>query len=167
MNKAISNLLSPGKTQNLEKGMDLMTQKGSIKELPLVLNLLNQDIENSLEQRIVELISNIKDKKASEIIIDFIIETQDSPSNLNAILQACWQSQLDFTQHLLLFTQIFIKSDYLTSFEAFTLIENIWQDYTYEEKHQVLLIDLLKDSCSGLDNDKLVLTKELIAVLEA
>ena len=72
MNKEIQRLLSSNKTDDIEKGLELVSKKGSIKELPLVCNLLNQSGIENLEMQIIELISSIKDKNANSIIIDSI-----------------------------------------------------------------------------------------------
>ena len=167
MNKEIQKLLNSDKTSDIEKGLELISKKGTVKELSLVCNLLNQSGIDHLETRIIELISSIKDKNANSIIVDSIIEIKNHKGKLRAILQSCWQSQLDFTQHLMLFTEIFIENDYITALEAFTVIENIWIDHTYEEAHQQLLIDTIKDNLSKMDDSKVVLAKELILVLES
>ncbi len=166
MNKEIQKLLNSSKIEEIEKGLKLVRKKGKIQELPLVCNLLNNSQTESLEAQIIDLISNFKDKKGNEIIVQSISEIRKQKGNLRAILQACWQSQLDFRQHLALFTEIFIESDYNVSLEAFTIIENIWMDNEYENSHRELLIDSIKDNLGEMDEPKTILAKELILVLE-
>ncbi len=166
MNKEIQKLLNSSKIEDNEKGLKLVRKKGKIDELSLVCNLLNNSQLESLEPQIIDLISNFKDKKGNEIIVNSISKIREQNGNLRAILQACWQSQLDFRQHLALFADIFIDSDYITALEAFTVIENIWIDNEYESSHRELLIDSIKDKLGEMDESKVILAQELILVLE-
>jgi len=166
MNKEIQKLLSSDKIDDLNKGLSKFESKGSIKELTLVLELLNSKNAEHLENRIVEIVGNIKVKESNSTIIDAILKAKKEKGKLNSLLQICWQSSLDFTQNLELFTEIFIEGDYITALEAFTVIENIWSDYSFAETHQQLLLDNLKDNLAGMDEHKLILAKELIVILE-
>jgi len=166
MNKEIQKLLVSTKTADVEKGLELFEKTGSVKELPLVCDLLDQEDAVLFEAKIIETLSNIKVTEANVVIIDAILKSQAEQGNLRAFMQICWQSPLNFTQYLDLFTDIFLESDYLTAIEAFTVIENIWIDHTYEEEHRELLLDKIKDQLGRLDETKVVLAKELIMVLE-
>ena len=167
MNKEIQKLLSSNKEAEISKGIELFEKKGSLKELALVLDILETELSDQLENRIIDMIGYIKTKEANSIIIDAVLKAKKASGNLRALMQICWQSSLDFTQHLDLFTDIFISEDYLTALEAFTVIENVWADYSFNEEHQQLLLDKLKDSLGTMDENKLILAKELILILEA
>lgn len=166
MNKEIQKLLSSNKAADVSKGIELFEKKGSVKELSLVLDILASEFADSYEGRIIDMVGYIKVKEANSIIIDAVLKAQKKSGNLRALMQICWQSSLDFTQQLELFTDIFIISDYLTALEAFTVIENIWADYSFNEEHQQLLLDKLKDSLGTMDENKLILAKELIMIIE-
>lgn len=167
VNKEIQRLITSKKQEDISKGLEMFEKKGSILELPYVLDLLNSDVADLFEKQIIELVGNIKVKASSSIIIDQVLKVKEEQGNLRALMQICWQSSLDFTQNLALFTEIFVESDYLTALEAFTIIENIWGDYAYEEHHQQLLIDTIKDELGSMDENKFMLAKELILVLES
>lgn len=167
MNKEIQTLLASKKHEEIEKGLGLFEKNGSIKELPLVCDLLNHENAELFEAKIIDTISNIKVSEANLVLIDAIQQNLTEHGNLRALMQICWQSQLDFTQHLALFTDIFLEADYLTALEAFTVIENIWIDHNYENEHKELLLDKIKDQLSKMDESKIILAKELILVLEA
>ena len=162
----LQKLLLSDKTEDILKGLELSKKKGSLKDVALICDLLNHREIEQFEKTIIEILSTIRIKEANTEIVDAIYKSKENKGNIRALMQVCWQSQLDFTQHLTLFTDIFIESDYLSSLEAFTVIENIWMDYTFNEELQSLLIDKLKDSLSDMDDDKLLLTKELIQILE-
>jgi len=167
MNKDLQLLLQSENTDQISKGLELAKSKGTRDEIILICKLLEQTNLTSFRNQIIELLSAIKDKKANTELIEAVTLYKDNNSVVQAILQACWQSQLDFSQNLALFTDIFINSNYLTALEAFTLIENIWTDYSFNEEHQSLLIDKIKDEFSTMDETKLILAKELILILES
>lgn len=88
--------------------------------------LLRMLIENRSEivkREITEFISKIKLPQVVESIANFI-STHYKTEDINLIITASWQSTLDFSQHLAPYFDLFISQDYLTAFEAFTVIEN-------------------------------------------
>jgi hypothetical protein len=166
MNKEIQKLLGSKKVDEIRKGIDLFESTGTVKELPLLLALLNSKYTEELESRIIGIVSNAKDPNANEPIIEAIYDSKDG-GNVRALLQMAWQSSLDFSKHLALFTEVFIVDDYVTALEAFTLIENICQDYNFEGEHKKLLVDKLKEHIGQFDEYKQTLASELIKVIEA
>ncbi len=166
MSKDIQKLLTSKTLDEINKGIDLFESSGTVKELPLVLALLNSKFSESLESKIVRIVSNAKDPKAGELIVEAIYESKDG-GNVCALLQMAWQSSLDFSKHLALFTEVFIVDDYLTALEAFTLIENICQDYSFEAQHKQQLVDKIKEHITSFDEHKKALASELIKVIEA
>jgi len=167
MNKNIQKLLLSDKTEEINKGIELFGRKGSLKELPLILGVLDLFDNNPIESQIIETVSNIKVKEAHKIIIDAILKSKQSTGNLRAYMQICWQSALDFAPNIALFIEIFIEGDYRTALEAFTVIENILLDSTYKDKDKRLFLDTINNHLKTMDSDKLTLAKELILVLES
>ncbi|MBN2669550.1 MAG: hypothetical protein JXR60_10010 [Bacteroidales bacterium] len=152
--------------ESISSDLQWFQASGSIKELPKVLNLLHQFQNDEVEQKIIEIVSDIKVKTANAIILEAIGEAYHKGGNLRALVQIAWESRLDFTQNLALFTDIFIDKDYITALEAFTLIENIWMDYQFSDEHRNLLIGRLKSNLDQMDKDKSSLCIELIHILE-
>ncbi len=165
MNKAIQKLLSSNKIEDISNGLNKFETKGSIKELTLVLEILNSENTDTFENQIIEIISNIKDKEAATIIIDAILNIKSPSVKLYSYMQICWQSALDFSQYLDLFLKIFLENDYRTSLESFTVIENILEEYSYSDEHRKALLDTLNNKIKKMDDDKLILAKELILIL--
>jgi len=167
MNKEIQKLLASKKEDHIFKAIDLFQKKGSIKELPLVLDTLNLFNNTPIENQIVEAVSNVKVKEAHGVIIDAILKSKKEKGNLRAYMQICWQSALNFAPNMALFIEIFVESDYITALESFTVIENILLDYTYKTDDKDVFIDTIKDNLKTMDSDKLILAKELVLILEA
>ena len=166
MNKELQVLLKSDKIEEIEKGLKLSNEKGTIDEIPLICNLLKHPEKELLENSITELLSSIKIKESNLKIIESIEIFKEQKANLRVLIQVCWQSQLDFTQYLDLFVDVFISEDYLTAIESFTVIENILTDYSYKEDFLMEQVDKVKDNLSEMDESKLILAKELILVLE-
>jgi len=166
MNKELQALLKSDKIEEIEKGLKLSNDKGTVDEIPLICNLLNHPEKELLENSIIELLSSIKIKESNLKIIESIEIFKEKNNNLRALIQVCWQSQLDFTQYLDLFVDVFIYEDYLTALESLTVIENILSDYSYKEDYLLEQVDKLKDKLSEMDEQKILLAKELILVLE-
>ena len=166
MNKEIQKLLNSKSSEQINKGIELFGEKGSIKELPLLLNLLNRTDAIDYEKSIVETVSNVKVKEANTVIVDAIFNAKKESVNLTSYMQICWQSTLNFSEHLTLFLEIFIENDYLTALEAFTVIENVWNDYSYDNEFRRLLLTKLDANIDKMDKDKQILAKELVLVIK-
>ena len=166
MNKEIQKLLNSKSSKQINKGIELFGEKGSIKELPLLLSLLNRTDAIDYEKSIVETVSNVKVKEANTVIVDAIFNAKKESVNLTSYMQICWQSTLNFSEHLTLFLEIFIENDYLTALEAFTVIENVWNDYSYDNEFRQLLLTKLDANIDKMDKDKQILAKELVLVIK-
>ena len=163
MNKEIKKLLESDKREQIEQGLKLISQKGSIKEIPLLINLLINTTDKSLELRLIELFSNVKIANANQLII----EAFEKEKKTQALLQICWQSRLNFSSYLNLFVDIFTIATLEEALEAFTLIEVLLTDYKYSEKLKKESILKLKESLSKKDEQNQMLTVELIKIFES
>jgi len=167
MNKELQVLLKSEKINEIEKGIKLANTKGTIDEVSLICKLLVHPKKDIFETSVIELLSSIKIKESNQEIIESLQSFIEQKLDLRALVQVCWQSQLDFTQYLDLFVDIFISEDYLTSIESFTVVENILSDYSYKEDFLIEQVDKIKDNLSKMDEQKLLLAKELLLVLES
>jgi hypothetical protein len=93
------------------------------------------------------------------------LEKIDFGEYLPAFLAACWQSGLDFSDHLHLFAKLFIDGDYITSLEAFTVLEESFPNATDEARMEC--IRYLKQAEYLVMDEKLPLFRELRKVIES
>jgi hypothetical protein len=84
---------------------------------------------------------------------------------LPSLVAACWQSGLDFSGHLRIFAKLFILSDYITSLEAFTVLEESFPNAT--EQARLDCIRYIRDSENLVFDEKLPLFRELKKVIES
>ena len=140
--------------------LNTIKKEGDARFLPALLNLYetenNPDILNSLEM----LLSNIKDKQAVSILALAVADTQN-PDFKTRLISICWNTGLDFAEYLSVFTKIFIESDFLTAFEAFTLIDNTEPD-TITEAEIIKNMRLLSESKANISSDKKALFNNIV-----
>jgi len=82
------------------------------------------------------------------------------------LVRACWESNLDYSPHLLLFARLFIAEDFLLALEAFSVIENTCLERPVSQTVLMEVSDLIKNSVPDQPETRQKLTIELLHVLE-
>lgn len=136
---------------------------GSVKILPVLLNLVNQTSESEISREIINLVGDLKSAEAVPILAKSLKEN-DFGDYQGEMVAACWQSGLDFSNYLSVFTELFIKGDYSTAIEAFTVIEGSVSNANEEEI--TACIHYLKETERMVTEEKLPLYRELQKVIE-
>jgi len=130
--------------------------------LPLI-EMLYSKRGNSLKNSILEFVRDIKNQDAVTIITQSI-QKHIGDKNTTGLLSTCWQSNLDFSNELPLFIDILCNGDYLSSFEAFTVIENSIGNVSKENIG--LYIAAIESNLKATPLDKQSLLTEMIVMLE-
>ncbi len=137
--------------------------RGNSSYMPELLNLLSNTTHEEIYREITRLLCDIKDTQVIPYLIDGI--TDDKYVGIrNTLVSACWQSGMNFSNDLDVFVDIFLKEDYLTALEAFSVIEqSIGQLSTQDIKgyRKKLIIGL-----HTIAKDKKPLLEELINLME-
>lgn len=136
---------------------------GSIKILPVLFQMIRKETPLIIRTEILNLLSEIKSKEAVPVIATSL-ETMDFGEHLPGFVAACWQSGLDFSGYLPVFAKMFITSDYLTSLEAFTVLEESFPNATDEARMDC--IRYLRKSENLVSDEKRALYSELMKVVE-
>ena len=131
---------------------------GSVKMLPILFKMINKDTPLIIRSEILNLLSELKSKDAVPVIASSL-EKMDFGEHLPGFVAACWQSGLDFSGYLPVFAKLFITSDYLTSLEAFTVLEESFPNATDQARTDC--IRYLRHSEDLVIDDKLPLFREL------
>ena len=137
---------------------------GSIKMLPVLFQMLKKETPMIIRSEILKLLGDLKTQDAVPVIASSL-ENMDFGEQLPGFVAACWQSGLDFSGHLHVFAKLFINSDYLTSLEAFTVLEESFPNATDEARADC--IRFLRHSENLVIDDKLALFRELRKVIES
>jgi len=150
-------------TSRILQTLDEVRNSGSVKILPALLDLAENNKDPRIRNEIVTLIGEIKSIEAVPFIAESL-NKHDFGDFLNALVAACWQSGLDFSKHLTIFAELFIRGDYKTALEAFTVIEESLQNASEAEIHECLRF--LKDAECMVTEEKLPLFLELRKVIQ-
>jgi hypothetical protein len=135
---------------------------GSIKILPALFHMIRKETPLIIRSEILNLLSEIKSQDAVPVIASSL-EDMDFGEYLPGFVAACWQSGLDFSRYLPVFAKLFISSDYLTSLEAFTVLEESFPNATDEARSDC--IRYLKQSEKLVSDEKRALYKELLKTI--
>lgn len=142
-------------TELRESGEDFM--------VPLLAELLFEPNSEKLKEAVSKLLVDLKNKKNAEVLAEVIRKHTESPE-LHRLLAICWQSRLDFSPYIDLFVSLFIQSDFQTSFEAFSVIENSLTELSGEQV-EALYVQL--SSQDNITSDKQPLHEELLQVIRS
>jgi hypothetical protein len=154
--------LNSGNTKTVLAKLQELRVSGSTPILPSVLNLLSNKTENEIIKEVINFLGEIKDQKSVPVIADYIsLHTTDL--NLAKLIATCWQSGLDYSNHLDIFAECFIVGSYEQSLESFTVIEEmLWRSKV--EKISGCL-EILVNRKSDIIEEKKALYNELIKIL--
>lgn len=131
--------------------------------LPEVINLLYKTQIEETRRELSLFLIGFKDPGGIPYIIDALRDDQFKPI-WNIIISACWQSGMDYSNNLDTFILIFLKEDYLTALEAFSVIE---QSLPYLEEHKLgQYRKQLESGLNKVDKDKATLVREMIKIME-
>jgi len=128
----------------------------------LLVDLFDRTGDRIIHKTIEEFFNDIKDKSLrTEIITE--IRKPWKGDTISMLVASCWQSGLDYSEFIKDFATIFLKSDYPTSIECMTVIEESVPHCSRNTKDAV--IRYIEDSHLSGTNEKYGLTMELISIL--
>jgi hypothetical protein len=137
---------------------------GSVNILPVLFSLIHKNTDPLVRNEILTLLSEINSQEAVPLIAASL-DKLDFGDYLPSFVAACWQSGLDFSKHLRVFAGLFIQADYMTSLEAFTVIEE-----SIPNASDIDITDcirFLRDAECMVTDDKMPLFRELRKVVES
>jgi hypothetical protein len=154
----INNLLSSNQQLQSET-LEEIRISGSSKLLPFLIDLLHVSKSEDIRVQVYGILSELKHSDSIPILMD-AIQNEKYGSEQEMLIRSCWENGLDFTPYISVFVEIVIHGDYMTAFEAFTVIENLEGSISKEEIEK--LISLLQNGLSNALNERKVLIQELI-----
>jgi len=137
-------------------------ESGTANIIPHLFDLINENTSDIIKKDIFQLICDIKEQSAAPVLIDAII-TRNFGEDTSRVIATFWQSRLDFSNYLPAFIRIFIKEDYQTALEAFTVVEDSVPNIG--RKIQQECLDILKSAGKSITSEKRPLYDELIKVI--
>jgi hypothetical protein len=136
---------------------------GKVSYLPYLLDLLTTGCPESIKQDVLLLVGDLKLQECADTITGYI-KNNKAGTHLAQLIASCWQSSLDFSNFLEIFTDCFITENYQTALESFTVIEEM----LWRTKPELIAScrHILIDRVSEISAEKLPLYNELVKLLD-
>lgn len=155
--------LGSGNPDVIIRKLNELKETGTVAILPLILDLIAKPGTDRVRSETLHLISDLKEQHCVPVITDFISRNKKK-SYISDLISCCWQSSLDFSNHLPLFTDCFILGDYQVAIESFTVIEEmLWK--TSEDSVKICE-NMLSEREKEIAKEKIPLFNELVKLLQ-
>jgi hypothetical protein len=128
----------------------------------LLTSCYNNHKGNQVKKAIEEFMYDLKDQSLSKEVMEEI-KKDWKPGTITMLISSCWQSGLDYSEFTRDLIEIFLKSEYETAIECFTVVEESIPLLSRVEKNEIL--ELIDDNPVSGENAKKALTIELISLL--
>ena len=115
--------LSEGSDEFIISTLEELRENGEDYMVDAIVNLLFTRRSEVLKEAVVNFLVDIKNQSAVAIMIG-AIEAKRHSADVARLVSVCWQSRLDFSNEVGLFVDLLCSSNYQTSIEAFSVIEN-------------------------------------------
>ncbi|MFC2118303.1 hypothetical protein ACFLTI_03375 [Bacteroidota bacterium] len=162
----ILELLYSSSEDDILKGIEIMRIEGSCKLIPALISVLHHSENNFIRKSISSVLFDLKDKESVPFLIESIRD-EENHDELDILVSACWQTGLDFSDHIILFSELFVKEDYIVSIEAYTVIDTHFIENKLSDKSINQMLEILKPAVSTIALEKKTLLEELIKTLIA
>jgi len=161
-NKEVIKHLKSGNSSLILEILKHIESEGNADILKEVIELLHSTNDTIVRDQIVKILENLNEQDCAQVLVHSL-EDILYKDIWSLLVSACWKNGLDYSDHVEIFTDIFIKSDFQLAFDAFTVIDNV-------EEIDVLKADAsvfrLKNSVEEIQDDKKPLYFELIKIIE-
>lgn len=155
-------ILRSGNTSAIIDTIQEIRNHGSVTILPELFDLLLISENKEIVRACSTLLNDLKNTESRRYLVS-ALENENYKSIRHILVSACWQNGMDFHNDILLFVNVFLKDEYLTSVEAFTVIEN--NIGKLAEQDIVQLIEKLNQEINKADEKKKPLIIELLATI--
>ncbi len=161
-NKELAAKLNSGNSNLIFEALREIRENGTISIIPHLFDLINENTSDIIKKDIVRLICDIKEQNAAPLLVDAIL-TRKFGEDTSDVIAIFWQSRLDFSNYLPVFIRVFIKEDYQTAIEAFTVVESSISNMSIEIQQECM--DILKTAEGSITLLKRPLYEELIKII--
>ena len=162
LKQQIASLRSSNRSAILETLKELRSE-GDVSVLPELFNLMLIQEDEEIQDKIIALLNDLKDKEAAEILAAAIANPDYQMIQL-ALVAACWQNGLSYGKHIGIFVDVVVSGDYSAAIEAFTVIEEAVGELGENERKK--MAHSLKSKLQEVDDQKKPLFVELVKVIE-
>ena len=130
--------------------------------IALLSSFYNKTEDNLIRKTIEGFMNDLKDQSVTQEIIKEIRKPLKQ-STISMLVSSCWQSGLNYSEYSKDIAEIFLRSDYLTALECFTVIEESVHELTRKKRDEI--ISMIDEYPHSKEEEKARLARELIAIL--
>lgn len=105
--------------------------------LPVLAKLMTTSDNEKLVSNIRGVFYDLKDPMAAEMMTE-IIGNPEFADNKTFLISSCWESKVDYSNHLSFFVDLVIGEDMQTSIEALTVVEEMLGPFDENELEENL-----------------------------
>lgn len=131
--------------------------------ITLLASFYDRTEDRFAKKTIADFMNDIKDQSVTSEIISEIRKPY-KPATISMLISSCWQSGLNYSGYSNELVDIFLKSDYVTALECFTVIEESAHQLTRKRKNEI--INTIDSYPLSPGNDKSGLMQELKSILK-
>lgn len=155
--------LSEGSDEFIISTLEELRENGEDYMVDAIVNLLFTRRSEVLKEAVVNFLVDIKNQSAVAIMIG-AIEAKRHSADVARLVSVCWQSRLDFSNEVGLFVDLLCSSNYQTSIEAFSVIENSLESISRDKVLEY--IAYLKRAVDKTHQSTQALVQQMIQVME-
>lgn len=104
--------------------VETIKAKGNSSYIEPLFEVMQTTANTETQRAVKRILADIKPAESVQILLE-LAQNPKFASIQSDIISVCWESGLDFSNHIPTFIKWVIEGEYMVAFEAFTVIENI------------------------------------------
>lgn len=153
--------LSSSMDEVVLKALTKVKDKGTVNVIEPLIDAYFSTENGKIRQEISEILNSLKISTATEVLVNALDENAHDRNQL--ILNALWNSNLDSSKFMNKIMEIAVTGDYLTAFEALTVLDNL--DEVIEEEQLTECKLILNNYFGGTPDDKADILKQILMLI--
>jgi len=136
-------------------------ETGSSLIVPALIELMVNSEFGEVKTEARSIIAELKDEGSKEVLIQ-AIGNERYRLIRQELISLCWENGLDYTPYFEFFVDLVLEGDYMESFEAMTVVENL--EGTLPKETSTRIIEKLQRAFPGAKEEKVGYIQELIQI---
>jgi hypothetical protein len=141
------------------EAINVLRESGNEIFVPDLARILCNTDNDEIHSLILKIFDDLKNKNTVSEIVNVLKDKSYEKEKRN-LVSSCWKSGLNFSEELDVFFEIFVNDDFLTAFEAYTVLETNIPDM--QPVNAMKHLNYLSKKKNEISIDRL----ELAAILE-
>jgi len=165
IDKKSSDILTNLKSADTEfvlETIEKIRESGNRYIMEGLFDLLHNTTSSEIKKSILTLLGELKNKESIPLLIE-AIANEKYEAERKELVACCWQNGLNYNEYLPVFIDLVICESFLTAFESFTVIENMFGNIPDE----VIDLEIIKveNALHKASEEKAYLLKSLLTII--